>query len=236
MPLVHLVRHGQASFHAEDYDQLSPLGERQAAHLGAWFAQCRRPVNSLHRGSLKRHRQTAEHFLQALPQALRPALPAAVDEGFDEFDHDAVLLRARPDMPTAAALRAWTAAQAQPARAFQQLFTDAMARWMGGAHDADYAIAWADFRGRCLQALQRALASAGDARHVVVVTSGGPIAALTQHALRLGDAETAQLCWGLANSGVTSLHCSAGGRLALSQLNSFAHLEAAADPTLLSYR
>ena len=35
MGVVLLVRHGQASFGAADYDVLSPLGERQAAATGA---------------------------------------------------------------------------------------------------------------------------------------------------------------------------------------------------------
>ena len=36
--LLYLVRHGQASFFAEDYDRLSPLGELQARRLGEFFA------------------------------------------------------------------------------------------------------------------------------------------------------------------------------------------------------
>ena len=32
-----LVRHGQASFGAEDYDKLSPLGHQQSKWLGEYF-------------------------------------------------------------------------------------------------------------------------------------------------------------------------------------------------------
>ena len=40
MSLLTLVRHGQASFFQEDYDQLSPLGEQQARLLGEhWVRQ-----------------------------------------------------------------------------------------------------------------------------------------------------------------------------------------------------
>ena len=38
MGQILLVRHGQASWGAADYDVLSPLGERQAAALGACLA------------------------------------------------------------------------------------------------------------------------------------------------------------------------------------------------------
>ena len=38
MSAIHLIRHGQASFGADDYDLLSALGERQARLLGESLA------------------------------------------------------------------------------------------------------------------------------------------------------------------------------------------------------
>ena len=38
MPALYLIRHGQASFGAEDYDQLSDLGMRQSQHVGEYFS------------------------------------------------------------------------------------------------------------------------------------------------------------------------------------------------------
>ena len=38
MGTLYLVRHGQASFGAADYDQLSELGRRQSVRLGEYFA------------------------------------------------------------------------------------------------------------------------------------------------------------------------------------------------------
>ena len=38
MPEFFLVRHGQASFGADNYDKLSALGHRQARWLGGYFA------------------------------------------------------------------------------------------------------------------------------------------------------------------------------------------------------
>ena len=37
MTTIYLIRHGQASFGAESYDQLSPNGELQAKLLGRYF-------------------------------------------------------------------------------------------------------------------------------------------------------------------------------------------------------
>jgi broad specificity phosphatase PhoE len=43
---LYLVRHGQASFGAADYDQLSELGQRQSVRLGEYFAgnRCNGPA------------------------------------------------------------------------------------------------------------------------------------------------------------------------------------------------
>src|SRR5919112_809761 len=59
MPIVLLVRHGQASFGAEDYDRLSDRGRVQAEATGRWLAArgLRRPV-AVH-GTLRRQRDTA---------------------------------------------------------------------------------------------------------------------------------------------------------------------------------
>jgi broad specificity phosphatase PhoE len=37
MGTLYLVRHGQASFGADDYDQLSELGRRQSVRLGEYL-------------------------------------------------------------------------------------------------------------------------------------------------------------------------------------------------------
>jgi broad specificity phosphatase PhoE len=37
MGTLYLVRHGQASFGADDYDQLSALGRRQSVRLGEYL-------------------------------------------------------------------------------------------------------------------------------------------------------------------------------------------------------
>ena len=39
MGTLYLVRHGQASFGADDYDNLSPLGHQQRQRLGEYFKE-----------------------------------------------------------------------------------------------------------------------------------------------------------------------------------------------------
>src|SRR5262249_38748750 len=66
MAAIYLVRHGQASFGAADYDCLSPLGEKQAARLGAALKLRVPSLKAAWCGGMKRHRQTAEACLLAM--------------------------------------------------------------------------------------------------------------------------------------------------------------------------
>ena len=59
MGTLYLVRHGQASFGAEDYDQLSALGHRQCVALGQYWRERGMRFDAVLTGSLKRLRTVA---------------------------------------------------------------------------------------------------------------------------------------------------------------------------------
>lgn len=237
MGQIYLVRHGQASFGAANYDQLSAHGVEQSRLLGRWFAGCRQCFGEVVVGSLSRHRQTAEACLGALPEAPPPAR-WRTDPGFDEYDHVEVLAKHAPQMRDPIAAKDALEADANPRKAFQRMFAQAMARWMDGAHDADYAESWPAFRRRCFEALRRAVAGAGAAQSLVVFTSGGPIAAICQELLGFPDARAADLNFALVNSSVTKLLYSSAqpDRISLSYLNNFAHLEQTGEAQAVTYR
>ena len=75
---IYLVRHGQASFGAADYDQLSDLGFEQARRLGLWLAETGQRFNLAVTGALRRHHQTAASCLTALGSGC----PRIADPGF----------------------------------------------------------------------------------------------------------------------------------------------------------
>jgi broad specificity phosphatase PhoE len=235
MGQIYLVRHGQASFGAADYDRLSPHGVEQSRLLGAWFASCRLGCGQVVTGSLVRHRQTAEACLAALPGA-----PAAADwrtdPGFDEYDQTEVRARHTPQMQDPIAAKDALEGEANPKKAFQRVFAQAMERWMGGRHDADYRESWPAFRERCVGALRRTIAQAGASRSVIVFTSGGPIAAICQEVMGLGNRAAAEVNFSLANSSVTKLLYNSSGRIGLSYLNNFAHLEQTGQAESVTYR
>src|SRR3954453_24074050 len=80
MPIVLLVRHGQASFGADDYDSLSDLGRRQAELTGRRLATAglRRAV-AVH-GSLRRQRDNGPLALAARRTEATPRTDPRWDE------------------------------------------------------------------------------------------------------------------------------------------------------------
>lgn len=175
MTLVLVVRHGQASFGADDYDVLSDLGWEQARLLGAHLAaQGVRPA-AVVRGTMRRQRETVEGLLTGIADAGTPGPdPDAVhvDAGWDEFDHLGVVA-AHPDLP-----QGGTAALDR--REFQRVFLEATGRWaLDEDEQGDYPESFAAFVARSRQALADACARGDEAGGVVVaVTSGGPIGAV----------------------------------------------------------
>lgn len=71
MQRVTLIRHGQASFGAPVYDQLSNLGQQQARLLGQWLQHMSKPIDGLAHGTLQRQRETAEWLKPHLPLSNR---------------------------------------------------------------------------------------------------------------------------------------------------------------------
>ena len=213
-----LVRHAQASFGADDYDRLSPLGVQQAGTLGAWLGQAGIVPGAIAIGPRLRHRQTAELSLQAAGLDL----PMQVLPGLDEIDHVELLSRLRPDLADGDAFRAELRAQDDPQRAFQRMFEQAVARWMAGTHDADYACTWPRFRENVLQAL--AQLAALDAGPVWAFTSGGPIGILSGDAVGLPAGQGFRMSWPLVNTGLTRMRPGKRGNT-LVGYNAWPHLE-----------
>jgi broad specificity phosphatase PhoE len=234
MGAIYLVRHGQASFGAADYDCLSPLGERQATLLGAAMKARLPSVAAAWCGGMKRHRQTAAACLEAMGAT---AVPLAVDRGWDEYDHEALVVALVPRYADKAVMATELAASGDPVRGFQEMFAAAVARWVGGAHDGDYRESWSAFRGRVATALETAARALGKGEHALVFTSGGPIASVAGTLLDLPHERHLALAWPMVNGAVTKLLTRGGGAggVQLSSFNEHSHLERG-DERLITYR
>jgi broad specificity phosphatase PhoE len=161
MGVVLLVRHGQASFGADDYDVLSETGLEQSRMLGRALADQGVAPSAVVHGVMRRQRDTALAMVEGGGWSVAPEL----DEGWNEFDHVAVVARSSQPGQLVSLDR----------RGFQDLFEAATARWSRGENDDEYDETWPSFLGRVVDALDRAFARDGV---TVVVSSGGPIAAV----------------------------------------------------------
>jgi broad specificity phosphatase PhoE len=230
---IYLVRHGQASFGSDDYDQLSPLGEEQSWHLGQWLSDCGRTLPAVVTGNQKRHLQTATACSAACTAPPRESWRQ--DSGFNEFDHQEVMDRFRPYLSEKRALDEYLSQSGNPRRAYQQLFSQAVSRWTSGEHDADYRESFLGFRKRVNEALRPLAESPKGAPETWVFTSGGAISAVIQELLAIPDHRIFELNWVLVNTGVTKLLYQPG-KISLSFYNSQAHLERLQRPELITYR
>lgn len=201
MALIHLVRHGQASFGAADYDALSDLGREQARRTGRELAaRARTPL--LVSGTLRRQRETAALL------GLAAAGPVIADVRWNEYDHQELLAGHAPE----------DAATTVDERVFQAYLDRALARWIEGDDGG-----WAAFAGGAVAALGELPDRLGAGRDAVVVTSGGVVAALVGTLLGASAAGVVALNRVLVNASVTTVLAGSGG-LRLLSFNEHTHL------------
>ena len=230
MAAITLIRHGQASFGKADYDQLSELGYEQASHLGTVLREREEPVDTVFIGAMKRHRQTAEACLDAAGVDL----PLQVLPGFNEFNHEQVIERYEPRYRDRDWLVAEMAKHANPGELFGQMFRQAIARWVGGAHDTDYDESWQHFQLRSRAALDEALSALPKRGRALVFTSGGCISVISQGLLGLNDDATFRVNLTLANAGLSRISQGSTHRNLIS-LNEHSHFSGR-HRDLLTYR
>lgn len=241
MGAIHLIRHGQASFGKANYDKLSDLGMVQSAHAGKYFARTGVRFHRVAAGEMLRHQETMEHCLQAMltenatPEGQFNRVPPIITGAFNEFDHEEVVARFRPEFADKTVLASYLAQQTRPAAAFQLIFDQAMRRWLSGQHEQDYKESWQQFRDRCLTGFNALLEHCAAGEHVAVFTSGGPISVITQHLLGVPDEHVLKLNYAMINASITKVFYN-GERVSLSSFNSYSHLESATEPTLVTYR
>ena len=229
MSTLHLIRHGQASFGAEDYDVLSPLGAEQARALGRHMAQRQVRIDALYAGPRRRQLDTARHLAEAAAE-LGCALPEiAVVPELDEFPAIELFRRWLPqlaadDPELARAVGAMAGGAGMQRGAFQAAFEHITHRWARGELHAGDLESFAHFCERVGRGVNAVMAAQGRGRGVAVVTSGGPISVMVRMCLGLADERTMRLAWVIANASVTELRWR-GDELSLFGFNAVHHLE-----------
>jgi broad specificity phosphatase PhoE len=187
---LYLVRHGQASFGAEDYDQLSALGHKQSVKLGEYFRAKGLQFEAVLSGTLRRHQQTYAGIAEGGGYDL-----AALElPGLNEYDSEAVIAAIhphklqKPDSP-------------EMYRHHFRLLRDGLTQWMAGVVTPKGMPSYMAFQQGVVDALDQVRQ-----RHegnVLIVSSGGPISTAVGHVLGTTPETTIELNLRIRNSSVT---------------------------------
>jgi broad specificity phosphatase PhoE len=212
MGTLYLVRHGQASFGAADYDQLSDLGRRQSVRLGEYFAQKGLRFDALIAGTLRRHKQTLAGILEGMNHEGEHL----AWEGLNEYDSEAVIATIHPhklEKPSSPEMY----------RHHFRLLRDGLAQWMAGVVSPKGMPSYSDFVAGVSGALDHVRAN-HYGQNVLMVTSGGPISTAVGHVLGTSAETTIELNLRIRNSSITEFAFTPKRHMLVSY-NAIPHLE-----------
>jgi len=234
-----LIRHAQASFLSQNYDQLSDLGEKQARLLGEYWAKRNTGFDRAWTGPCVRHKDTARLARDACVHAGQQFPEPVVVPEFDEYQGDEVLQRSLPRLLESSDRirelhKAFEKSDGpyEKFKTFQKMFEAVISMWVDGKISPDGVESWTEFSIRVNQGLTHILSACRQGERVVVFTSGGPIALAVQRSLQLTPQNTLQVSWMSQNCSVSEFLFSKD-RFTLSTFNSFSHLD---NSSLQTYR
>jgi broad specificity phosphatase PhoE len=223
MAELYLVRHGQASFGADNYDDLSPSGRTQSSWLGEYFAQANLRFDRVVIGTMQRHRQTADAILAAMGG---PQIELAQDAGLNEYDFEA-LFAAVGDEGLPPGLSATSSK-----KDFYKGLRQVLQLWADDRLPGAVPETWQQFQTRVQRARSDIQRAGG--RRVLVVSSGGPIAVTAQQVLQTPAATAIALNLQIRNSSVCQCVFN-DDAMSLVSFNSVPHLEHAERREFVTY-
>jgi len=227
MTELFMIRHGQASFHGDNYDILSPLGARQMQILAGSLVKAGIVPDAVFCGTLQRHRES----LKALDEIFRnngAILPEArFIDSMNEYDHATLInvlvpVMAEEDPSFSGILERL---RQEPAE-FQRFFRKVVDRWLDGNYPPGEVESWENFKKRVMDGIESIRCASPDTKNVFVITSGGPISVAAGESLGLTPARTIRLGWEIINASVTRFKLGMKGPV-LSVFNAFSFLEEA---------
>lgn len=238
MSLLTVIRHGQASFLADDYDKLSPLGEIQSRKLAEYWLRRGIRFDQVFHGPRERQIRTAEIAGAVFRDAGVPwPEPRQIDE-LDEYPAEQVVRAFLPELRRKYEhLDRWAAeffAAEDPdlkRRYFDRVLHDVTRRWIEGEVGSAEIPTWGEFLERVAAAIGRIRSSCSNGSRVAAFTSGGPTAATARIALDLSALKTLDLTWMPRNASFSEFLFS-GARFTMATFNCTPHLE----PDELTYR
>jgi len=233
-----LIRHGQASFLADDYDVLSDLGAEQSRALGGYLARDLLNVDAVYRGPRQRHRDTARFMLDGARAAgSQLPEPVAMDE-LDEYPFEDLVKHHLPTLierhPELAELMPSGQAGEQRKQVFGTLLGELSTRWAHDRLDVSGLVeTYGEFCDRVVRGAKRAIDEQGRGKTVALVTSGGPVTVFMREVLGLGhDDRTWNQAWLVRNTSISEYKYRSN-EISMLSWNGIPHLT---EQSLVTYR
>lgn len=231
MSKLYLIRHAQASFLSEDYDNLSEQGHAQSRVLGDYFVEQAIQFDKVYIGPLKRHGQTYDKVQEAYVEKGLDFPKAIKIEELREYEAMDYMESLRNELSTHyPRFRQWyEEMDKQPSHrtkmkmvlAFLQKWaTDSLAFQLPEGMQT-----FADFRATAEIGLQKVLTGNEKGKTIAVISSGGCIGAMMAKIVGVENAEKAMgFNLVMLNTAITEVLFS-GNRLSLQNFNTLPHLK-----------
>ncbi|GAB3281585.1 histidine phosphatase family protein [Parahaliea aestuarii] len=235
MATLYLIRHGQASFGADDYDKLSDLGCRQATAMGRYLADHGIHLDAAYSGDLLRQRETAQLALASQPGEV----PYHIDPRFNEVRNDEQVEHLVPELVKSnVRLKALMDRGLSESKDYQKVIEAVFNHWVSPDCQHPGIQSWADYSSGVRDAIAELMREQGAGKTVAVFTSGGTIATAVAQVLGLGGEHTYRFYEPIFNCSVTQLFYS-GDKVSLSYFNDRSFLQMmglAEGENLVTYR
>lgn len=249
MAEIYCIRHGQASFATDDYDQLSATGYRQGHLLGQHLLKAGVKFDRLYAGSLKRQIQTAEAVV-AVYREHGVVLPEVeIDPRWNELETEEQVTTLAPQVlhevlregsfQTGDDFAKIMQLAVTDKKVFQKLIRATFDLWITKPELSDQLESWSSAHQRVTQALSEVHHQNTSGQKTAVFSSGGIIAIIAAHVLQLPASSVYPLFEKVINCSITRL-INNSDSIALSSFNEHSYLNAIApadeQDSVITYR
>lgn len=223
MSEIFMVRHGQASLGAANYDKLSPLGQQQSCLLGDYFRACGHTFDHIYRGDMVRHAETAQGIADGLHTEFKRI---EVMPELNEFDFKALIqafVKQHPNkaLPDNASVRQ-----------YYHLLKQAMHEWSRQRLEGELPETWEQFHSRVARAYSHIQKHCKG--KVLVVSSGGANSMLLAQVLKSPAETVVELNLQTRNTGVSHFFFNETA-MRLTSFNTTPHLDSPERRELITF-
>lgn len=208
MSKIYLIRHGQASFGAENYDKLSDLGRNQAKVLGEYYHSQGQVFDQIIHGNMSRQIDTATLMANEFSKSTQ----FECHSGADEFNSDELLSHYLPKLIESSKSFAKLIESEQlwyaDKQHFETIFRALIALWQTD-DDCPFE-SWIFFQKRVIDLLSELSLKQESNRKIAIVTSGGFISIVLQYILGFDNETFMDVCLTINNASVTEIQIKSG--------------------------